>query len=188
MRIRVGGDFATLGIPGVALPPLEAEVDDSALSYLLHIMVEVVHGKPVCVGLEAFRRPGGMPITRRGLNSLPIERLVREIAAQAPWRKAAGPGYVTYDLIAGADERAAVRRQFEPRRGRRADPAAHDDLIRRAVTAYRELLPTTSHPKPLIAAELGFSPSYVAALLREARQRGWLGPAIPGRAGEATDT
>jgi hypothetical protein len=187
VRIRVGGDFAELSMAGVALPSLEAEVDDQALPYLLRIKVEVVHGKPVCTALEATRRPGGMPVTRRGLNSLPVERLVRIIAAQASWQKSAGPGHVTYDLIAGDDERAKVRHQLEPRRGRRPDPATHDDLIRQAVRAYRELLPTTMHPKPHIAAELNISKSYVAALLREARQRGWLGPAIPGRAGEATE-
>jgi hypothetical protein len=34
-------------------------------------------------------------------------------------------------------------------------------------------------PKPVIASELGISQSYVGSLLREARQRGWLGPGIP---------
>jgi hypothetical protein len=178
-NVTVGGPADTRELPGLSITKVAVgPMGNNA--YLLRCTV--------CAGLEAFRRPDGMPITRRGLNSLPIERLVREIAAQVPWQKTTGPGYVTYDLIAGADEQTAVRRKLEPRRGRRADPAAHDDLIRRVVTAYRELIPATSRPKPHIAAELGVSPSYVAALLREARQRGWLGPAIPGRAGEAAET
>jgi hypothetical protein len=187
-KVRVGGDFAALDIPGKVLPTLEAEIDDPELPYVLQVTVRVVHGKPFCQSLAASTREGGRPVTRRGLNSLPVEHLVREIAAAAAWKMETGPGYVAYDLIAGSSERAAVRRQLSPRRGPQPDPAAHDALIRRAVDAYRDLLAEEIRkPKPVIAKELGISQTYVASLLREARKRGWLGPAIPGRAGEASE-
>lgn len=188
-KVQVGGDFAALRAPGMALSTLEAEVDDPALPYVLQITVRVVHGKPVCQSLAASRREGGRPVTRRGLNSLPVEHLVREIAVSAALKMETGPGYVAYDPITESNERAAARRQLAPPRGRQPDPAAHDALVRQVVDAYRDLLDEKIwKPKPIIANEFSISQSYVAALLREARQRGWLGPAIPGRAGESSET
>jgi hypothetical protein len=164
-KVRVGGDFAALHLPGKALPTLEAEVDDPGLPYVLQVTVRVVHGKPVCQNLAASRREGGRPVTRRGLNSLPVEQLVSEIAAAAVFNMETGPGYVAYDPITGSGERAA-RRQLAPPRGPQPDPAAHDVLIRRVVDAYRDLLAEgIRKPKPVIAKELSISQSYVASLL-----------------------
>jgi hypothetical protein len=186
--IRVGGDFSVMQAPGMALSTLEAEVDDPGLPYVLQMTVRVVHGKPVCQSLAASRREGGRPVTRRGLNLLPVENLVREIAAAAAMKVETGPGYVTYDLITASGDFAAARRELSPARGRQPDPAVHDVLLRQVVEAYRDLLAEEIRkPKPVIAKKFMISQSYVGALLREARQRGWLGPAIPGRAGEATE-
>ena len=100
-----------------------------------------------------------------------------------------GPGYVAYEPITESTERAAARRQLAPRRGRQPDPGSTRSLGSPGRHAYRELLAEKiQKPKPVIAKEIGFSQSYVASLLREARQRGWLGPAIPGRAGEVAET
>lgn len=188
-KVQVGGDFAALDIPGAALPTLKAEIDDPELPYVLQMTVRVVHGKPFCQSMTASRREGGKPVTRRGLNSLPIEFLVREVAAAAVLKMETGPGYVAYEPVIGSSEWATVRRQLAPRRGPQPDPVTHDALIRQVVSAYRDLLAAKiQKPKPAIAKELGISQSYVAALLREARQRGWLRPAIPGRAGEAPET
>jgi hypothetical protein len=158
-KVRVGGDFAALDIPVTALPALEAEIDDPELPYVLKMTVRVVHGKPFCQSLAASRREGGKPVTRRGLNSLPIVHLVREIAAAAVLKTETGPGYVAYEPIMGSSEQAAVRRHLAPRRGAQPDPA-HDALVRQVVSAYRELLAAKiQKPKPIIANQIGFSQS-----------------------------
>jgi hypothetical protein len=184
VHIRVGGEFAELSVPGLALPQSAADVDIPDMPYVLRLTVSVVHGKPVCTSLAAEMRPGGIPVTRRGLNALPIERLVREVAAHLAARVQDGPGYRTYDLPPGDAEADVIRRELARRPGRRGDPDARTQLVERVAQEYKALLElqVTRQPKPLIAKKLGISTSYVGALLREARQRGILGPAVPGRA------
>ena len=186
MKIRIGGAFTALDVAGLALPQAEADIDDPALPYLLHIAVTVVHGKPICASLTAEQRAGGVPVTRRGLNALPVDRLTREIAAHVAMRATVGPGTITYDMMGSPGNIAAVRKELAPKRGRRADPAWRGELLGGVTAAYRDLLKAgIRQPKPHIARELGISQAYVGALLTEARRRGLLGPAIPGRAGEA---
>jgi hypothetical protein len=189
MSMDMFGEFATLQEPGFALPKrIEAEFDNASLPYLVHLTVAVVHGQPVCTGLTAERRDGGPPVTRRGLNSLPVERIVREIVAQAVLKTEIRPGAVSYRL-AGAPNAGPVLAQLAPRRGRRSDPEARRELIGKVVAAYRDLVANgVRQPKPAIARELSISESYVAALLTAARRQGLLGPAVPGRAGELPAT
>ena len=186
MRVRIGGEITPLaGAPDVAVPELEVDVDSPSIPYVVRLTVAVVHGKPICTSLAAERRPDGPPVTRRGLNAIPVDRLVRAAAAQVAAKVAnRGPGFVSYDLFGDGETAAAVVREMTPRRGRRADPEARRELMSEVVTQYRDLLPVTRQPKPAIAKSLGISTSYVSALLADARREGILGPAIPGRAGE----
>jgi len=186
MRIRIGGTFTTLEGRDVALPEMVAEIDGPAIPYLLRLTIAVVHGKPICTSLTAERRPGGPPVTRRGLNSLPVDKLVRLAAADSAMTATTGDGWRSYDLLNDPGA-AALLRELGPRRGRRGDPGARVELIGKVVAAYRDLLAAgIGQPKPAIARELAISVSYVSALLADARRQGLLGPAIPGRAGEAT--
>jgi hypothetical protein len=173
------------GGTGVRLPQkIEAELDNASLPYLVRLTVAVVHGQPVCTGLSAERRDGGPPVTRRGLNSLPVDRIVREVVAQSVLKTESSPGTIRYQP-AEASNAGPVLARLAPRRGRRSDPEARQELIGKVVAAYRELVASgIGQPKPAIARELSISQSYVAALLTAARRQGLLGPAIPGRAGE----
>ena len=143
---------------------------------------------PVCTELAAERRPDGPPVTRRGLNAIPLERLVRLVAAQAAMSATPGDGLITYEPL-NLDEARSVFAELTPRRGRRSDPSAREELTRKVVRAYRDLLASgVKQPKPVIAKELSISSSYVGTLLAEARRHGLLGAALPGRAGESPDT
>jgi hypothetical protein len=189
MRVRVGGEITPLaGAPDVAVPELEVEVDDPSLLYVIRMTVAVVHGKPICMSLAAERRPDGPPVTRRGLNAIPVDRLVRAAAARSAMKVVnQGPGFVAYGFDPFSDDEtsAVVVREMEPRRGRpQDDPKARRELMQKVVDQYRDLLPITGHPKPLIAKSLQISTSYVSALLTQARREGILGPASPGRASE----
>jgi hypothetical protein len=184
MHIQFGGEITRIGESGFAMPEAQAEFHGPDLPYDLQMTVAVVHGQPVCTELTAARRDDGPPVTRRGLNALPLDRLVRWVAAQAAMKVTHGLGTVAYEGP-GGDVRSVLA-ELTPRRGRHSDPAAREDLTRKVVTAYRELLASgVRQPKPAIARELSISPSYVGALLAEARQQGLLGAAIPGRAGES---
>jgi hypothetical protein len=134
--------------------------------------------------LTAGQKDGGPPITRRGLNSRPVDQIVRAVAAQAALHAEHRPGAVTYRPVA-PEEASALVAELAPRRGRRSDPDTMNHLIETVVRSYRDLLAAgVKQPKPAIARELSISPSYVGSLLAEARRRGLLGVAIPGRAGE----
>jgi hypothetical protein len=180
-----GSEMTPLDISGLAMPPIRAEIDDLALPFRLDIAVAVVHGKPVCTELTAERRPDGPPVTRRGLNAIPLERLVRLVAAQSTLSVTPGEGWISYEPL-DLDEARSVFAELTPRRGRRSDPVAREELTQKVVAAYRDLLASgVKQPKPVIAKELSISSSYVGALLAEARRQGLLGTSIPGRAGES---
>jgi hypothetical protein len=60
--------------------------------------------------------------------------------------------------------------------------------MEQVVQQYRDLTRAkVKKPKPDIAKNLTISPSYVGALLAQARHEGLLGPAAPGKAGEIAD-
>ncbi len=184
ISMHLGGAFAPLQAEGYALLPIAARVDDPNIPYLLDIEVSVVHGQPVCTQLTAGQKDGGPPVTLRGLNALPVDQIVRAVAAQAAVRAEHGPGIVTYEPVA-PEEAVSLLAELAPRRGRRSDPDARNQLIESVVRSYRDLLAAgVKQPKPAIARELSISPSYVGSLLAEARRRGLLGAASPGRAGE----
>lgn len=185
IRTRIGGTFTALDGRDIAIPEIEASIDGPELPYRLHLVIAVVHGRPVCTSLTAERLPDGAPVTRRGLNSLPVDKLVRMAAAQSAATISRGDGWTSYDLVT-PEQSASVLAGLTPRRGRRGDPGAREELVRKVVIAYRDLLAAkVKQPKPAIAKSLGISVSYVSALLADARRQGLLGPAIPGRAGEA---
>jgi hypothetical protein len=184
LRMDMFGEIVRLEIPGFAMPGVEADYDDPDLPYRVHLTVAAVHGKPVCTGLTAERREAGQPVTRRGLNALPVEQIVHAVVAEVAMKAEDSPGRRIYTPL-GAANAGPLIAQLAPRRGRRRDPAARQELTRKVVTAYRELLAAdVRQPKPLIAKELSISTSTVGALLAEARQQGLLGAAVPGRAGE----
>jgi hypothetical protein len=188
VQLRLKGDFfgslTPMGSGAYALGDVQCEVEGDEVAYRLEMTVQVIHGKPVCTSLVAHQRPGGMPVTRRGLNSLPIEQLVRQIATMMAIQVTHGDGVVKYNPVdqTGANK---VFAELAPKRGRRADPDDRRRRVEQAVGAYKDLTANRiKHPKPLIAREMRTSVSTVASLLAEGRRLGLLGPARPGRAGE----
>lgn len=188
MRVSMGGPMTALrGMPDVVVPQLGIKVDDEGVAYDLEMTVAMVHGAPVCTALTATQRPGGPPVTRQGLNSLPLNRIVREAVAMGAWRKVAeGPGFTACDFMVPGTAEDALR-AMPGGRHRPADPGTQDQRMRDAVKAYKELTGSGhTRPKPVIARSMGFTVSYVSKLLTRARREGLLGPARSGRAGEAS--
>jgi hypothetical protein len=186
MRVSIGGELTALpGLPDLAVPQLTAEVNDPEISYDLVMQIAMVHGKPVCTSLTAGRREGGPPVTRQGLNSLPVNRLVRQAVSVGMTRKAGeGPGFRAWDWPAPPGAAESALRELARSGGRPADGSTQDRM-HEAVTMYRDLLGLDPRPTTTIARELQISVSYASQLLTRARKQGLLGAAIPGRAGEA---
>jgi hypothetical protein len=163
-----------------------AHVDDPGLPYKLEVDIGILYGRPVCLALTATQRDGGSPVTRSGLNSLPVEQIVREAAARSSVMLRSSENGSLLLTPPSREEVAAVEKSLRPRRGRRGDPEARRALLERVARMYKELVGAgVQHPKPPIAGELGYSQSYIGAMVAEARKQGLLGaPPGPGKAGE----
>ena len=101
IRTRHAGAFAAIeGHDDLAVPQLAAEITgglDEGVPYDLAIEVSVVHGRPICTSLTATQVAGGPPVTRRGLNSLPVEKFVWYVAAQSAVTVTSGDGWRAYE-------------------------------------------------------------------------------------------
>jgi hypothetical protein len=173
---------------GVAMAAkLDAHVDMPDLPYVLDVEVGVLHGDPICVSLRAQQRPGGPAVTRSGLNSIPVEQIVRFATAETAMSVSKQAEHNILRPLTPA-EKAVEFRALQRPRGRRAEPGQQQLLVERAATMYRELTSSgVRHPKPVIATELSLSRSYVGALLGRARKQGLLATALKGRAGEMSE-
>jgi hypothetical protein len=142
-------------------------VDDATLPYIVTVHLGVAAGKPICRKLTAEQRSGGAPVTRRGLNAIPIGRIIEEVAQR--WAIQINESAKTA-RFSTTGEKDRIKQSMRPDRGRRGDPDARRLLVERVATLYNELVEQQiKHPKPAIAKELGYSASYIGALVAEAR-------------------
>lgn len=158
-------------------------VDEPEISpYDVKMEVGVLHGRPICTSFTAVQRDGGPPVTRKGLNSTQVEKLIRKALTGTD----AGPLMRSTPLKTGgwrvtplsrADARDAYK-ATQPKRGARGDPAERQRKIEQVAAMYRDLIAAgIRQPKPPIAETLYLSASYVGALLAEARKQGLVPPA-----------
>jgi hypothetical protein len=133
-------------------------------------------GVPRCTGLELRQRPGAEPITGEALRNVPVARLMREaIEAAASADLRPSPKVVT----ASAASLSATARI------RARGAAVTDDDLRDVAERYRAAVDRgIRSPTQTVANELGAPRSTVARWVHKARDRGFLGPAVRGRAGE----
>lgn len=177
---------------GLALPDrwdAECVVGD----YDVKLSVAVDHGRLVCEKAVVTCRAGGGPITSASLRRLPIARVMTDsafflnIAVE-------DSGFVSLEPFTASDD-PNVRHAMAEQQGRVLDrvtrrqgrPRSSDReaLLRQVVIAYREAVAIDHNaPRKVAAARLGYSSGYVGRLLVEARKKGLLGLADPGRSGE----
>jgi hypothetical protein len=176
------------GADGVLYPVgIKFRTDDASLPYIVTVEVRVLSGKPVCKALEAVQRAGGQPVTRRGLNALPVDAIMRTALSQYSAQLEPSAADVKTLRRSTTAERDGIEARLRPARGRRGDEAARLALIRQVADMYRELVANgVLHPKPVIASRLGYSQSYIGSLVAKARRMKppMLGAAEPGRAGD----
>lgn len=152
------------------------------------------------VGVEQLnirRPPGGGAVTGATLRAIPVDTLAREamkmaayeIVSQTPGeppelRRAADPDLTGIaDPDFSGDELFAVYQQATHKPFRRGKPVT-DAHLREVVQVYRDATATKQRPKQTIARVFHVSTSTASRWIRAARDRGFLGDAIPGVAGE----
>jgi hypothetical protein len=130
---------------------------------------------PVCTALAVWRLDG-TPLRQADLNDLPLEKYAAEAAETHAFQMP--PGTPIGMHVA---ERHAPGRDPSFRRRSRVT----DNDLRGAAAVYRAAYKSGDAPTAAVADELQVSRATAGRLIRRARDRGFLGPATPRKAGEA---
>lgn len=175
--------WAFLGKTGI---PLEftAVVNDTRFPICVLDLVTDNYGRVDFDRITFARRKGDSPLQVAKLRA-PLDRYRRdavglvthEVAEIRDGRAVLRRGEDTFDTFADEYDRV-VRRT--PHRGRKTS----DDDLERVAEIYRAAVAAGRSPAKAIVAEIPSSEEHARRKVRLARERGFLGPAIPGRAGE----
>jgi len=129
--------------------------------------------------------PGGPPLSGTLFRRMPIDTLVRRIAAQVTYseRERDEPGPVRIsDIRLQREAEPPVR----PSRRERRRYVLTDEMLREVAALYRQAI--AEKKPPIEAVRLhwypGSKPESARRLVARARAAGFLGPALRGRAGE----
>lgn len=127
---------------------------------------------PAIQRLEIDPGESGDSVTAKMLRSVPLTDIISAAASSAP----------VLEAVARA-RRSAEAAETGPRRPGRAP--LPDELLRQVAELYLE---ETVPGKPRgavvrVAERMGKDPSTLSRWVHQARRRGWLGPAVPGREG-----
>jgi len=124
--------------------------------------------------LELTQLDGGPAVTSAGLRGLPLARLVREALSLVTMEQTSrSSGTVRLDPARGDGGRG-------PRRG----APITDEHLRDVAARYRAALECGLPATQTVADEMHASRPTAARWVNRARERGILGPSLPGRAGE----
>jgi hypothetical protein len=142
---------------------LTVEVDESGLA------------RVVGLALRGEAIDGGM------LRQVPVAALLREALAEASASTPADLGRLESGGKSSASLELSTPARIEPRSRRRVT----DELLERVAGIYRDAQANERAPTQAVADELVATRSAAAQWVAKARERGFLGPAMRGRAGEA---
>jgi hypothetical protein len=145
----------------------------------------VIEGRPRCVQLifdtVDFRRT----ITAEGLHRFSLGRFIEEATLMAS--RPTDEVQHTFKRWNSPDEaraaRAEVLRQHRRRENGKARHRLNDEFLAQVAAVYREHV-TTGSPSKAVAEHFNYSLTSARRVVREARLRGFLGPARLGRGGE----
>jgi hypothetical protein len=175
---RLGTVWVPYG-PGLEIPPLFSYGGTGPFDWT--IAVAVIDGRPQCIALECH----GQPLTPEALHRFPLGRMVEEATLMSarpvdeiPRRKIT---WANIDEARRAQAEALKRFRSQRRQGRRMT----DDFLREVADVYRQHV-ATRKPSKAVAEHFHYQPESARRVVREARLRGFLGPAHPGRGGERT--
>lgn len=142
------------------------------------------HGATRCVRLELHAPEDGSIVTEV-LRAVPVGRLVHLGTTSQLLRctELTGGG-VKIEPADAEEQRQFYQRYSRARRARQGTPLT-DDTLAQVATVYRAAASRTNRPTETVAETMNVARSTAARWVANARERGLLGPAIRGRAGEA---
>jgi hypothetical protein len=159
-----------------------AEVDNPEAPYVAELDLQVgASGDLECRTVTVSQRPGGPPVTARGLRSLPLGQLVQAAAAAGALSVAPGSnGSVVMTPLLGRS--AEVDGAYELSRARAREGgrgALTDEHYRKVAAVYTR---AERHPTKAVHLHKAWAPisySTAARWVGEARRRGYLPPPAP---------
>jgi hypothetical protein len=155
------------------------------------LTIECDGGAPICTGIAAEQG-----LSRDLLRALPIQRLVREATAAAarvevadlpssvPARLPEGYTVSVPAVTQGKDALVEVMRQIEQRSPRPRGSRLSDEELDEIASLYRNALAVGRPPTATVAKVRSVTRSTASRWIYEARRRGFLGAALPRKAGE----
>ena len=169
--VYIGGDRFLFGRFG-------GQVDDADRG--LHVEIEgtVVDGQPRCSTLSVWRLDG-QPLEADDLRAIPLGDYVDQVASRSALVMEPGDSLGRFAAEVGATE--AVGEQITKRRRGRIT----DAYLREVAALYRAAYAAGEHPTKTIAKQCHVGRSTAGRLVKRARDRGFLGPALKQKAGEA---
>jgi hypothetical protein len=178
-----GGEVQTPWVPygpGLEIPVMFDYGGEGPFNW--QIRIAVFEGQPRCIAMKCDANESG-PITPEALHRFPLGRMVEEATLMSarpvdeiPRRK------ITWENPEEARrQQAAAAAQFRSRR--RGRNVATDEFLEEVARVYRENV-AKGKPSKAVADHFKYPPSSARRLVRLARDRGFLGDAQRGKAGE----
>jgi hypothetical protein len=171
--VPIGDDFY--------LPPrFEMDWASDGHQPSLRMQFEVIDGAPQCVDVQITRVPGGRAVQASDLRvASRVEDWTRGAAALVaePMVERSGGAVATTPSRSASDAKAALAAIARSRRNK-----ITDQFLRRVAEVYRAHVEDA--PTAAVAEQFNVSHRTAGDYLRQARERGHLGAAIKGKAGE----
>lgn len=162
--------------PGVKTPVLIPRVqvrreDGDDLPYDLELSVRYRNGRYVIERMVAMQVESGPPVDGAGLRLVPIPGLIFQVVARFVWNITPSQDGALWTEFLGVDPEIAA-----------AGPT--DDVLRQVAVVYAVAYACDQPPTKAVTATFGLARSTAGRWVARARERGFLGPTTPGRAGE----
>jgi hypothetical protein len=178
IRIVAGKGFERFGSRFVLPRSYSVTIDDPRLPCIVTLDVKTGPRGPECRSAHFHSRDGDPSLSSSVLRAIPIAGMLKHTL---PAMLATRGGIALAPELNEEEETALVDdlNRAYARRG------AREDMVEQAAVIYRANV-SLGAPTVAVAEELKYSRSQASRLIREARRRGLLGPATPGRAGEGS--
>jgi Family of unknown function (DUF6214) len=166
---------------GVSLPThFGDEFPDPTRGLQVDVECTVIDGKPVCTSLKVSRLDGA-PLEAADLVNLPLDDYADEASAKWSWQMPIGSPIARHVAEIDDPEVHAPARDLSFKHRRYVT----DNELRRVAAVYRSAHATGSPPVKAVMSGLDVSRATAGRLIKRARERKFLGPAISRKAGEA---
>jgi hypothetical protein len=161
------------------------DVEDSPKLFLRIVVDD--QGRAEVDEVNVLRRHGSPPISSTALRDFPLAKIVRLAMEEAAFELVDEGGRPSVRRVKerpGAGDDLFAAYQQETRAPARQGVPVTDSRLREVAELYRDAAKTQGKPKQVIAQQFHVSTSTASRWIRTARERGLLGEAMPGRAGE----